>query len=280
MSAGAFDRAAADYDAARGFPAGVGEQVAQAAAGWLGPGARGPEARVLELGVGTGRIAKPLVGLGVRVIGLDLARQMLARLRATQPAGQPGPALLQGDLYRVPLAAGACDAVVSVHVFQLLADWPAAVAEVRRLLRPGGVFLNGYEWRPPDSPGARLMDRWRLILAAAGGPAFAARDFDDLRVQLARTGAAYAERTVGHWSTTRTLGRLLETIEHRTWSPGGGPANAALPDCLAQLRTWAVAEFGALDQPHSVPHRFVWQRFVWPGSDQPAVTGIVGRGAA
>lgn len=261
MSAGAFDRAATDYDAARGFPAGVGEQVAQAAVAWIGPGAR-----VLEVGVGTGRIAKPLAAHGVRVIGVDLARQMLAQLRATLPAGQPGPGLVQGDVLRLPLAAGGCDAVLSVHVFQLLSDWPAAVSEVRRVLRPGGVFLNGYEWRPPESPGARLMDRWRLILAAAGGPALAAgaRDFDDLRAELAQTGAAYAERTVGRWSTTRTLARQLETIEHRTWAPGAGETDAALSDGLAQLRLWAVAEFGALDQTHSVPHRFVWQRFAWP----------------
>ena len=270
MSAGVFDRAAAEYDAARGFPPGVGEQVAQAAAGWIrpvtsDPAAPSPAARVLEVGVGTGRIARPLAALGVRVIGVDLARQMLAQLRASLLAGQPAPGLAQGDVYRLPIAAGVCDAVVSVHVFQLLADWPAAAAEVRRVLRPGGVFLNGYEWRPPDSPGARLMARWRLILAAADGPALAgaAREFGDLRAELAQSGAAYAERTVAHWSTTRTLARHLETIEHRTWPLSGGAAGAPLAECLAQLRTWAGIEFGALDQPHTVPHRFVWQRFVW-----------------
>src|SRR5262245_58187071 len=262
MSAGSFDQAAANYDAARGFPAGVGEQVAQAAAGWIGPGAR-----VLEVGIGTGRIGKPLAALGLRVIGLDLARQMMARLltdlRTAGHAGQPAPALVQGDVYRLPLANGSLEAVVAVHVFQLLSDWPAAIAEVRRVLRPGGLFLNGYEWRPPDSPGARLMERWRLILATSGGPAGAARDFDDLRAELARTGAGYAERTVGHWSTTRTLSRLLETIEHRTWSSGSEQNRAALFDCLSQIRAWAVAEFGTLEQPHNVPHRFVWQRFAW-----------------
>lgn len=265
MSAGVFDGAAADYDAARGFPAGVGEQVAQAAADWIGPAARLPAARVLEVGVGTGRIARPLAALGARVIGMDLARQMLAQLRANLAAGQPALGLAQGDVYHLPIAAGVCDAVVSVHVFQLLADWPAAVAEARRVLRPGGAFLNGYEWRPPDSPGARLMARWRLILAAAGGPALAgaARDFGDLRAELVQTGAAYSERNVGNWSTTRTLARHLETIEHRTWPLSGGAAGAALAECFVELRLWALAEFGALDQRLTVPHRFVWQRFVW-----------------
>ena len=40
MANGSFDRDAANYDAARGFPPGIGERVAQAAADWLAPGAR------------------------------------------------------------------------------------------------------------------------------------------------------------------------------------------------------------------------------------------------
>jgi len=260
MATGAFDSAAAAYEAVRGFPPGVGEQVAQAALDRFGR-----QARVLEVGVGTGRIARPLLALGVNVIGLDLSAQMMRQLRVILPAGAVDPALVQGDANHLPLAEASFDAIVSVHVFQLLADWEGVVSEVRRVLRPGGVFLNGYEWRPSDSPGARLMDHWRLLLEAAGQPALAAgaRDFSDLKYQLLQTGANCREQDVGQWSTTRTLARQLETIEHRTWLPGAGETRGALAGCLAQLRAWAVAEFGALDQARSVPHRFVWQSFQW-----------------
>lgn len=255
-----FDSAAESYDAARGFPPGVGEQVAQAVVDWVGRGAR-----VLELGIGTGRIARPLLGLGVGVTGVDLSRQMMARLNASPlPAGPP-LRLIQGDLTHLPLSAQSFQAALSVHVFQLIADWPAAFWEVRRVLKPGGCFLNGYEWRPPDSPGARLLDRWQMILRSAGQPVLAvgARDFSDMRGELARVGAACEERSVGEWATTRTLARQLETIEHRTWSPGVGVTPDAYAQSLRELRAWAVAEFGALDQEHRVPHRFIWQRFVW-----------------
>jgi SAM-dependent methyltransferase len=260
MTTGTFDSAAANYEAARGFPPGIGEQVAQAAVAWIGP-----RARVLEAGVGTGRIARPLLALGVRVTGLDLSVQMLGHLRAGLAAGGAVPALVLGDANHLPLAGRVFDAVIAVHLFQLLADWENAVSEVRRVLQPGGAFLNGYEWRPPDSPGARLMDRWRMLLAATGGPAPAAgaRDFGDLKDQLVQTGAIYREQAVGQWSTTRTLARQLETIEHRTWSLGASDPNGVVPGCLAQLRSWASAEFGALDQAHSVPHRFIWQCFEW-----------------
>jgi len=277
MSASAFDAAAADFEAARAFPPGVGEQVALAAAAWIGAGVR-----VLEIGVGTGRMARPLAAAGLRVTGLDLSAGMLAHLRAHWPSELPAARLVQANAKRLPLADGAYDAVVAVHVLQLLADWSAALAEVRRVLRPGGVFLNGYEWRPPDSPGGRLMARWRLLLAGTSGAALPAggRDFDDLQAELAQGGAAYAERAVGHWSTTRTLARQLETIEHRAWPPAAGPMNAAVAECLARLRAWALAEYGALDQPQPVPHRFIWQRFAWPGAAAPArLAEVVGRGA-
>jgi SAM-dependent methyltransferase len=260
MSAHPFDSAAQSYDAARGFPPGVGEQVARAAADWLGSGAR-----VLEVGIGTGRIAKPLLALGMQVTGVDVSRQMMARLRQTLPPGLAPPALTQAGVAYLPFAAHRFDAVVSVHVFQLIADWPSALSEVRRALRPGGNFLNGYEWRPPDSPGARLMERWRAILKAAGQPALSAgaRDFSDLKIELTRAGAVYEERVVGAWTANRTLARHLETIEHRTWSPGAGVPENAYASCLAQLRSWALEEFGALDREYSVPHRFVWQCFAW-----------------
>jgi SAM-dependent methyltransferase len=255
----------------------VGEQVAQAAADWIGAGAH-----VLEIGVGTGRMARPLAAAGLRVTGLDLSAGMLAHLRTHWPGELAAARLVQADANRLPLAAGAYDAVVAVHVLQLLADWSSALAEARRVLRPGGVFLNGYEWRPPDSPGARLMARWRLLLAGTSEAALptGARDFDDLQAELVRGGAGYAERVVGHWSTTRTLARQLETIEHRAWPVAAGPMNAAVAECLAQLKAWALAEYGALDQPHMARHRFIWQRFGWPGAAAPErLAEAMGHGA-
>jgi len=260
MVTGSFDAAAAGYEAARGFPPGVGEQVAQAALDWIGTGAR-----VLEVGIGTGRIARPLLALGVPVTGLDLSAQMLGHLRAAWPAGETAPALIHADANHLPITGAVFDAVLSVHMFQLLADWGPAVSEVRRVLRRGGTLLNGYEWRPHESPGARLMDHWRGLLEAAGQPALVpgARDFNDLKRYLLQAGATYREQTVGEWSTTRTLARQLETIEHRTWAFGAGQDAVRLAGCLAQLKSWALQEYGALDEVHTVPHRFIWQRFEW-----------------
>ena len=264
MHAGSFDNAAHFYDETRGFPPGISDLVADAARDLLA-GRR----RVLEVGVGTGRIARPLLARGVRVTGLDVSRKMMTRLLDTLPAAATRPALMQGVAEHLPLAPASVDAVLSVHVFHLIPHWQTALAEVRRVLRPGGVFLTGYEWRPAEAPGARLMDQWRSIVQAHSGGALnpttgpGAHDFADISAALLAGGPRYDEVTVGVWETTRTLARNLEAIEHRTWSSTWNLPDAFFVACLADLRAWALAEYGALDREFVTSHRFIWQRFTW-----------------
>ncbi len=264
MRLGAFDHAAEDYDQKRGFPPGISELVAEAALELL-PGGRA--ARVLEVGVGTGRIARPLLARGVAMTGLDLSRAMMERLLATLPQGARQPGLILGSAEALPLAAGQFEAVAAVHVLHLLGQWRTALAEARRVLAPGGVVLAGYDWRAPDSPSARLMDNWRAIVRArglAGDSLAGAVDYADIKAALLAGGAVCEERQVGEWRVRRSLAHQLETIEHRTWSATWPVPAGFFGQCLRELRAWALAEFGALDEELEVTHRFVWQRFSWP----------------
>jgi ubiquinone/menaquinone biosynthesis C-methylase UbiE len=264
MHSGSFDQAAHYYDETRGFPPGVGERVAEAA-GELLAGRRD----VLEVGTGTGRIARPLLARGVRVSGVDVSRKMMERLLTALPNDTRRPDLIQGAAERLPLAAGSFEAVVSVHVLHLIPDWRAALAEVRRVLRPGGLFLSGYEWRPNEAPGTRLMDQWRSIVEShsqgATNPTAGAgtHDFADIKAALVTGGARHQEVRVGEWTTTRTVGRSLEAIEHRTWSSTWGLPDDFFAACLAELRAWAVGTLGPLETELTTPHQFVWDRFEW-----------------
>lgn len=261
MKSISFDRAAEIYDETRGFPPGLADLVANSAAAAMRPGAR-----VLDVGIGTGRIAKPLLARGVAVTGVDLSPKMMRRLLDTLPPGVPRPLLVEADAARLPFAPGRFDAVLSVHVFHLIADWQSALAEARRVLKPDGIFLTGHEWRPPDSPGTRLLNQWRDIVKARGfethaGPG--ARDFDDVKAALLASGAVMDEWAVGDWETTRTVARHIETIEHRTWSSTWRVSDDFFPQCLAELRAWALGEYGSLEREFTVPHKFIWQRFRW-----------------
>jgi ubiquinone/menaquinone biosynthesis C-methylase UbiE len=261
MKSISFDRAADTYDETRGFPPGIADQVADSVMQVLPPGAG-----VLEVGVGTGRIAKPLLARGLVVTGVDLSPKMMRRLLDTLPPGVSAPSLVQADAAQLPFAVQTFEAVLSVHVFHLIAQWQEALAEVRRVLKPEGAFLAGYEQRPPDSPGTQLLNKWREIVQARGitphaGPG--ARDFDDVKAALFQMGAVMDEWSVGEWTTARTIARQIETIEHRTWSSTWAVPDDFFPQSLAELREWALREYGSLEREFVVPHKFIWQRFRW-----------------
>jgi SAM-dependent methyltransferase len=98
--------------------------------------------RVLELAIGTGRVALPLAGRGIAVEGVDASEAMVNRLRA-KPGGESIPVVI-GDMAEVP-AAGPFGLVYLVFnaLFGLLSKDRQAECfrNVARVLGPGGVFI-------------------------------------------------------------------------------------------------------------------------------------------
>ncbi len=138
----AYDRLAPIYD----LLAGSSEHRArEEALTLLSPS---PGEAVLELGCGTGTalraLAGRLAGRG-RLVGLDLSPRMLAQARRKlERAGLAEHLeLYQGDAVAVPLADGAFDAVFTAFTLELFdtPQIPKVLAEVHRLLRPGGRFV-------------------------------------------------------------------------------------------------------------------------------------------
>ena len=152
-----FDAIASNYDSVRGHPPEVAEQIGRAIAA-----VAGTNARVLELGVGTGLIALPVAAAGCRVAGIDISAEMLRMARAKEH----GQALwlIQGAIEHLPFADGVFDATLAVHVLHLARDWRTALAEALRVLRPGGVFIQGRDWRDPQSCAGRLRSKLRETL--------------------------------------------------------------------------------------------------------------------
>lgn len=97
--------------------------------------------RVLDLGCGGGFMAEALARRGASVTGVDPSAPALAAAR--RHAGEAGLAIdyQQGSGERVPVAAGAVDVVVCVDVLEHVDDLGQVLDEVRRVLRPGGLFL-------------------------------------------------------------------------------------------------------------------------------------------
>lgn len=98
---------------------------------------RGP-GRCLEVGCGGGLHLPALVELGWTVTGVDLSADQLrvARRRMGETVE-----LIRADAASLPFADASFDAVVGAFIHTDLADWPGAVREKARVLRPGGRFV-------------------------------------------------------------------------------------------------------------------------------------------
>lgn len=119
-----FDRVASVYDATRGVPPEIAAQVADRLASRIGGG------RALEVGVGTGRWARPLQRLGSRVVGVDVGARMLAvgREKGLTDA-------IRADATRLPFRDRSFDSAMSNHLLHLVAEWPRLLVEVARVTR-------------------------------------------------------------------------------------------------------------------------------------------------
>lgn len=145
----AYRRWAGVYDLVFGGISALGRQRAVAEVNRL------PGARVLEVGVGTG-LALPHYGAEKRITGIDLSAEMLARATARVAAERLDnvEALLVLDAEDTGFAAGQFDIAVAMFVASVVPNPILLLAEMRRVVRPGGHILlvnhfaaeNGPRW--------------------------------------------------------------------------------------------------------------------------------------
>jgi len=101
----------------------------------------GSSVRALDLACGTGDIAFALAERGARVTGLDLTTRMVQLACAKMPP-RPPVAFLAGDMMALPFADAQFDLVTAGYGLRNVPQLEPAVAEIRRVLRPGGLLLS------------------------------------------------------------------------------------------------------------------------------------------
>jgi len=129
-----------------------------------------PGEAVLDIGAGPGFLAcemAAVVGEAGSVQGVDPSESMLAIARERQRAqGAARVAFHAGDALALPFDDASFDVAVATQVYEYVEDMPAALAEARRVLRPGARLLvldtdwDSIVWRSSD------RERMRRILAA------------------------------------------------------------------------------------------------------------------
>jgi malonyl-CoA O-methyltransferase len=95
----------------------------------------------IDLGCGTAQLTHDLARrfTGAQVVGVDLSDAMLQAAR--KRLGAEAPPLLRANAYALPFAGGSVDLVTSTISYHWYTEPARALAEVHRVLRPGGVFV-------------------------------------------------------------------------------------------------------------------------------------------
>ena len=110
---------------------------------------------VADIGAGTGYFALPIaaaLGGAGRVYAVDVSPEMLARLRQRlTEAGLGGVEFVEAEATATTLPAGSCDCALLANVWHEFDDRAAVLAEMRRILRPGGQIAL-LDWRPDVEP--------------------------------------------------------------------------------------------------------------------------------
>lgn len=152
-----------------------------------------PDERVLDLAAGTATSSVALRGSGARVIACDFS---LGMLRVGRGRGVP---LVAGDALRLPFADGAFDAATLSFGLRNVADVPAALAELHRVVRPGGRLVV-CEFSAPTWAPTRTVYIEYLMRAL---PAVARR------VSSAPDAYVYLAESIRAWPDQRGLAAVL-----------------------------------------------------------------------
>ncbi|MFI6600809.1 class I SAM-dependent methyltransferase [Nonomuraea sp. NPDC050536] len=154
----AFDNVADAYDAARPrYPDGMYDALSEISGVTLA------DARVVDVGAGTGILTRGLQSRGAQVVAIDPGAEMLTRLlsRADSERSERTAAALRADGNALPLRDAVADLVIYGQSWHWL-DPVASIAEARRVLRPGGTIAGCWNFTDARRPGWLAEHEGRL----------------------------------------------------------------------------------------------------------------------
>lgn len=253
-----YNRVAFAYDRTRYHPPEVSGKIATAIAAPVERAFREPH--FLEIGAGTGRIAVPLIARGYRYTAVDESPGMLEVLRQKVAGVARKARLLEADARELPFESQSVHAVVAVHFWHMLEDWPKALKESLRVLCPGGFLFDGWDQGAEDSEDWRIQVKWAEILKSHGYKL--KRGHHQARLKevaraLAQIGLEAKAKPVAEWVEMRSPRTSLEIISERLYSFTWRVPEEVFHLSVAELRQWVEQTYKDLDAEFPIKWSFV-----------------------
>jgi demethylmenaquinone methyltransferase/2-methoxy-6-polyprenyl-1,4-benzoquinol methylase len=180
---------------------------------------------VLDVAAGTAGVSLQLAArTGARVIGLDLTEEMLRQgAQNVAAAGADGRVcLVNARAEQLPLPDASVDALTFTYLLRYVSDPQATLAELARVVRPGGTVAS-LEFNVPPSPFWRFW--WRAYTASAlplGGLITGGRQWYEVGRFLGPSIASHYRRYPIDWTVHAWQQAGLRDVGYRVMSLGGG----------------------------------------------------------
>jgi len=249
-----FDRAVDYYDQTRKFS---DDETGRAVELITQVGKLDATSRVLEIGIGTGRIALPLAKHVRDVYGADISTGMMGKLleKRTDEAVYP----VQADALHLPYPPDTFEAVTVVHVFHLLPELEPVVGELRRVLKPGGRLIQA--WHTNDATFRDLRAAWRQVLP----PENTDNRWDRAKTIMDKVGWRPLDHQQVSHTRPQTPRLFIDRFRDRIWSSTWTLTDQEHTDGLQAMIAYAEEHFSDLDQTIDVLHEFHAAAYEVPG---------------
>ena len=221
---------------------------------------------LLDVGCGPGTLTVDLarrVARG-RVVGVDSVEAIVEQARADVPDGVSNVSFKVGDVYALDFEDGTFDIVHAHQVLQHLNDPVAAVREMRRVCRPGGVVAvrdadyAAMTWFPGDERLDRWLSLYRAVASANGGQPDAGRyllhwahEAGFSEVEASASAWCFAAPEEREWWGGLWADRIRQSslADHAIQS--GLVARSDLDDLATGWLDWAANPAGSFTVPHN-----------------------------
>lgn len=202
--------------------------------------------RIIEPGIGTGRIALPLAAMGHHITGTDISQPML---EACEDSAQrvniaDRVQLNQSNAINLPFADQSFDLGIVAQLLYLVPDWPSVLDELARVVKPGGYVIHLTEPTTESKALSLWSDTWRQMIEATGYRHTELSPTDDEgHAEFLRRWPDVQIRELASWSFGQTVSEAMDNYASRV-----RPLYSTVPDhefnrVVTDFLAWAQANF-------------------------------------
>lgn len=249
-----FDGMSKNYDKTRSFDENCFNHAINYIKNRFSPG---KYRRLLEPGIGNGRVAIPLAREGYNVFGIDISKRMLKNLREKLEKFHERYNIdfKLADTTKIPLSENEFDIVIVVHLFYFIKDWKKAVNEIVRVVNGPIILMHtGFGLEIPY-----LNKRYKDLCRKYNNP------ISNIGVESTKQVVEYfedlgyeseiIENNLWQWKTRITVKEALKYIDERSYSYTIIPSEEIHSRVMQALNIELEKKYESLQKEIQIPNQ-------------------------